>query len=134
MTATGTLAEKIEELPERPGATLAFGSDAPVETANPLAGIFAAVMRQTSDGRPVGGWYREEEGIPVMDALRCYCIGPAAATGEAEFKGRLAPGYLADMVVLSEDVTRVRGQLLVGVEVDLTIVGGRVRYRRRGAE
>jgi hypothetical protein len=115
------------------GATLAFGSDAPVETANPLAGLFAAVMRQSSDGQPVGGWYRKEEGIGVTEALRCYCLGPAVATGEAQFKGRLAPGCLADVVVLSEDIARMRGRALLKVRVDLARVGGRVRYRRRGA-
>ncbi|HUU55560.1 MAG TPA: amidohydrolase [Armatimonadota bacterium] len=113
------------------GAALAFGSDAPVETSDPLAGIYAAVMRQTLDGRPPGGWYRREEGIGVLDAVRAYTTGPAAATGEARIKGRLAPGYLADIVVLSRDITRLRSRALLEVEVDLVIVGGRVRYRRR---
>lgn len=112
------------------GATLAFGSDAPVETADPLKGIYAAVCRQTLDGRPASGWYRKEEGISVLDTLRAYTLGPAAVTGESHLKGRLAPGYLADIVVLSQDITRLRSRALLDVEVDLVIVGGRLRYRR----
>ena len=114
------------------GATLAFGSDAPVETADPIKGVYAAVRRQTLDGRPASGWYRKEEGIGVLDALRAYTLGPAAATGESHLKGRLAAGYLADVVVLSQDITRLRSRALLDVEVDLVIVGGRLRYRRAG--
>jgi predicted amidohydrolase YtcJ len=114
------------------GATLAFGSDAPVETADPIKSVYAAVRRQTLDGRPASGWYRKEEGIGVLDVLRAYTLGPAAATGESHLKGRLAPGYLADIVVLSQDITRLRSRALLDVEVDLVIVGGRLRYRRAG--
>ncbi len=116
----------------RTGATLAFGSDAPVETTSVVAGLYAAVCRQTLDGRPRGGWYVREEGIGPAAALRCYTAGPAAATGEAALKGRLAPGRLADIVVLSRPVTRLRGRALLEAQVDLVVVGGRVRYRRHG--
>jgi predicted amidohydrolase YtcJ len=111
-------------------ATLAFGSDAPVETANPLAGIYAAVLRQTLDGRPSGGWNRDLEGIRIVQAIRSYTLGPAFATGEAHLKGRLAPGYLADIVVFPRDLTRLRSRALLELKPDLVIVGGRVRYRR----
>ncbi|MFB3880426.1 MAG: amidohydrolase [Armatimonadota bacterium] len=114
-------------------ATLAFGSDAPVETADPIKGVYAAVARQTLEGRPAGGWYRREEGIGVIDAIRAYCLGPAVATGESHVKGQLAAGYLADVAVLSEDVTKLRGRALLRARADMTVVGGRVYYRRRGA-
>jgi len=110
------------------GATLAFGSDAPVQIANPLAGIYAAVARQTLDGQPKGGWHRAREGIGVVAALRAYTVGPAVATGESHFKGRLAPGYLADIAVLSKDIRRLRGQALLTTRVDMVIVGEKVRY------
>ncbi len=113
------------------GATLAFGSDAPVETVNPLAGIYAATARRTLDGRPPGGWYRKEEGITVAQAIRAYTLGPAAATGETHVKGRLAPGYLADIAVLPGNVTRLRGRGLLAVKPELVILGGRIVYRRR---
>jgi len=115
------------------GAILAFGSDAPVETADPIAGVYAAVQRQSRDGRPAKGWYRKEEGISTTAALRGYMLGPARATGEARLKGKLSRGYLADIVVLSEDITRLRGRGLLAPRVDMVFVGGRLRYRRRGA-
>jgi predicted amidohydrolase YtcJ len=120
----------------RAGTTLAFGSDTPVETDDPLAGIYAAVCRQDPDGNPPEGWYRKEEGIRrVGDALRAYASGPAAATGEADCKGVLEPGNrcLADIVVLSHDITKLDGRSLLEARVDMTIVGGRVCYQRRGA-
>ncbi len=117
----------------RSGATLAFGSDAPVETANPVAGVYAAVYRQDEDGRPPGGWYRAEESIGPTTALRCYSVGPAFASGEAGLKGKLLPGYLADIVVLSQDIVRACRRGMLSTKVDLAIVGGRVRYRRRRA-
>jgi predicted amidohydrolase YtcJ len=116
----------------RAGATVVLGSDAPVATASALRGIHAAVQRQTLDGRPAGGWHREER-IGVMPALRAYTVAPAAATGESSLKGKLLPGYLADIVVLSHDITRLRGARLLDVRVDVVVVGGRVRHRRRGA-
>jgi predicted amidohydrolase YtcJ len=117
----------------RSGATLAFGSDAPVETADPIKGLYAAVCRQTLDGRPDGGWYRNEEGISVTDALRGYLLGPAVATGESHLKGRLAPGYLADIVILARDITRLRSRALLDARVDTVIVGGHVAYRRKAS-
>jgi hypothetical protein len=117
----------------RAGTTLAFGSDAPVETADPLAGIYAAVCRQDKDGRPAKGWHRREEGVSVSQALWAYAIGPAIATGESGIKGRLVPGCVADIVVLSKDITTLHGRSLLDVRVEMTMVGGRVRYRRRGA-
>jgi predicted amidohydrolase YtcJ len=117
----------------RSGAILAFGSDAPVETADPITGVYAAVNRQTIDGRPPEGWYRREEGIRCLDALRAYTVGPAIASGEAELKGKLLPGHLADIVVLSNDITRRRGKSFLDAKVEFVIVGGRLKYRRRRA-
>jgi hypothetical protein len=108
------------------GTTVAFGSDAPVETSNPVKGVFAAVRRQMLDGQPRGGWYRREEGIGLMAALRGYTTGPALATGEAETKGKLLPGYLADIVVLSADITRLRGGGMLSARPEMVFVGGRL--------
>jgi predicted amidohydrolase YtcJ len=117
----------------RAGATVAFGSDAPVETSNPVEGVYAAVQRQMLNGEPRGGWYRKEEGIGVRGAVWSYTVGPALASGEGGFKGKLLPGYLADIVVLSDDTTRLRGRALLRARPDLVVVGGRVRHRRPGA-
>jgi len=115
----------------RAGTTLAFGSDAPVETTSVPAGVYAAVCRQTLSGEPPGGWYRREEGIGPDAALAGYTLGPAVATGEQALKGRLAPGYLADIVVLSQDMSRLRSRRLLDTRVDMVFIGGRLRFRRR---
>ncbi|WP_298821662.1 amidohydrolase [Chloroflexus sp.] len=111
------------------GATLAFGSDAPVETLDPWAGIHAAVTRQTTDGKPEGGWYPEQQ-LTVAEALAAYCVGPALAEAAAERKGRLIPGMLADLVVLNGDPFQVPATALHTLRADLTIVGGRVMFER----
>ena len=85
------------------GATLAFGSDAPVESPNPFWGIHAAVTRRRIDGSPgVDGWYPQER-ISLMDALRAYTIGPAFGAGWEHDLGKLANGCLADLIILEND-------------------------------
>jgi predicted amidohydrolase YtcJ len=81
-------------------AMLAFGSDAPVESPNPFWGIHAAVTRRRGDGSPgPGGWYPAQR-LTVFEALRAYTHGAAYAAGVEDRLGRLAPHYLADLLVL----------------------------------
>jgi predicted amidohydrolase YtcJ len=87
------------------GAALAFGSDAPVETPDPLAGVHAAVTRQRADGSPDGGWYSQER-LSVREAVQAYTLGAARAAGLAPERATLAAGNQADFVVLSEDIVR----------------------------
>jgi predicted amidohydrolase YtcJ len=108
-------------------AVLAFGSDAPIETPDPLAGLRAAVFREARDAAPGESWYPEER-LTLAAALHAYTVGPARATGEAALKGRLAPGYLADAVVLSNDPRTARG--LRAARVDVVVVGGKLEYHR----
>ncbi|MEE8386862.1 MAG: amidohydrolase, partial [Dehalococcoidia bacterium] len=84
----------------RAGTNLAFGSDSPVETMNPLAGIHAAVTRRSADGKPRDGWYPAER-LPLESALAAYTTGCAKAVGEGATLGRIAPGAAGDFVVLS---------------------------------
>lgn len=80
---------------------LAFGSDAPVENPNPFWGIHAAVTRQRFDGSPgIDGWYPAQR-ITVKDAISAYTKGAAFAAGQENQLGTLAPGYLADLVILN---------------------------------
>lgn len=114
---------------QREGVMLSFGSDWPGTnaawyTANPLLGIYAAVTRQTLDGRPPRGWFPEER-VDVETALRAYTVNNAWASGEENVKGRLAPGMLADVVVLDADPLRVPPARLREIGVLLTVVGGR---------
>ncbi len=85
------------------GAVLAFGSDAPVESPNPFWGIHAAVTRQRLDGSPgPEGWYPEQR-LTVLEALQGFTTGAAYAAGMEERLGQLAPGFLADLVILNGD-------------------------------
>src|SRR6266480_690418 len=83
-------------------ARLAFGSDWPVAPATPLEGIYAAVTRRTLDDKHPNGWVPEQK-ISVEDALRAYTSGAAYATFEEKEKGTLAPGKLADVVIIDRD-------------------------------
>jgi len=109
------------------GAHLAFGSDAPVETADVMAGIHAAVTRTRREERGRGAWYAEEA-LTVEEAIRAYTVGPAYASGEEGSKGVLAPGRVADFVVLSRDPFSAPPEALGDIRAELTVVGGEVCY------
>ncbi|MBZ0286946.1 MAG: amidohydrolase, partial [Anaerolineae bacterium] len=86
------------------GAVVAFGSDSPVDTLEPLKGIHAAVTRQRADGSPGSeGWYPALR-LTVDEAVRGFTLGPAYASGMDNRLGKLAPGFLADLVVLDRDL------------------------------
>jgi predicted amidohydrolase YtcJ len=103
------------------GTVLANGSDAPIEELDPLAGIRAAVTRSI-DERP--GW-RMQEALTVEQALHATTVAPAWLAGDERTRGKLVPGYFADLVVLSRDLVECPADELEGVEVVATMVGGR---------
>lgn len=111
------------------GAIQAFGSDYPVFPMSPLLGIYTAVTRQLPDGTPRGGWVPEQR-ISVERALRHYTWGSAYAAYREHELGVLAPGYYADLVVLSEDILVPDPQALLRAKPVLTMLGGRAVYRR----
>ena len=113
------------------GATLAFGSDAPVESLNPWLSIHAAVTRQRPGNVPPAGWYPEQR-IGVEDALRGFAGGAAFAAGAAHEQGTLAPGMLADVAVLSADPFKVSPADLHAIHADLTMIEGEVVWERKG--
>ncbi|MBA3853566.1 MAG: amidohydrolase [Gemmatimonas sp.] len=110
------------------GAIQAFGSDYPVFPMDPLLGIYTAVTRQLPDGTPRGGWVPEQR-ISVERALRFYTWGSAYAAHREHELGVLAPGYYADLVVLSEDILVRDPQALLRAKPVLTMLGGRAVYR-----
>jgi predicted amidohydrolase YtcJ len=111
------------------GARLAFGSDAPVETPDPLAGIHAAVTRRRADGSPgPEGWIPAQR-ITVAQAVHAYTLGAAHASGEAHSKGSLAPGKLADLVVLSHDIFQGTPEEIAAARVEMTVLDGRIVYQ-----
>ena len=119
------------------GVRLSFGSDWPGTnaawyTANPMQGIYAAVTRQTLDGKPEGGWFPEQR-VDLETALRAYTVNNAWAAGEEATKGSIAPGKLADLVVLDRDPFATPPQQLKDVRVLLTIVDGRIVHDARAS-
>jgi predicted amidohydrolase YtcJ len=111
-------------------ATLAFGSDWFVAPPTPLEGIYAAVTRRTLDDRNPGGWVPEQK-ITVEEALRAYTGGAAYASFDENRKGTIAKGRLADFVVLDRNLFEIPPEQIRDAKVDLTIVGGKVRYERK---
>jgi hypothetical protein len=110
------------------GATLALGSDFPVEQPDMMAGLYAARTRQDSSGQPPGGWLPDQR-LSGQEALEGFTVGNAYASFAEEQRGRLQRGMDADFVVLSVDpVDAQPAQLLTG-QVRLTVVGGAEVYR-----
>ena len=103
------------------GAVLANGSDAPIEELDPLAGIRAGVLR-TLDERDA--WH-PEQAVTIDQALEATTVNPAWLAGDEHRRGKLLPGYLADLVVLDRDLLACEPDELADVEVVATMVGGR---------
>lgn len=111
------------------GAVVAFGTDWPVAPLNPLYGIYAAVTRQTVDGKNPGGWIPEEK-ISVEDAIKCYTLNAAYASFEEKIKGSIEVGKLADFVVLSDDILSIDPAKIKDVFVEMTVFDGEIVYER----
>jgi len=103
------------------GNTVAFGSDCgycPPWPMNPLYGIWAAV------NHPI-----EASSISLEEAIRCYTLDAAYTSFEEGLKGSLESGKLADVAMLSEDLTSIDSDAIKDVTVDLTMVGGKIEFR-----
>jgi len=109
------------------GAGLALGTDCPVESLDPLQGVYAAVTRCRPDGTPAGGWY-PEECLTIEQALSGYTLGSATACGQQQQRGSLTVGKVGDVVVLSQDVTDDAPERLLDTRVDMTVLDGNVIF------
>ena len=109
------------------GAVIGNGTDTPVEAIDPLASFYATVTRRASDGEVFYG----EQRLTREEALRSYTLANAYAAFEEQLKGSIAPGKLADIVVLSKDIMTVPDEEIRTTTVDLTILGGKVVFRRQ---
>jgi predicted amidohydrolase YtcJ len=114
------------------GAIVTFGSDWTVAPLNPILGIYAAVTRRTLDGKNPNGWIPEQK-ISVEEALRCYTANNAWAIFRENDIGRIAPGYLADVAVLSDDLFTIAPEQIENVKINMTIFDGRVIYEREAS-
>lgn len=108
------------------GAPLAFGSDCPVETISPVAGIHAAVTRRRADGTPGPDGWRPLERLSVEQAVRAYTLGAARAAGREGEAGTIEPGKLGDFTVLDADPFVVDPREILDIPVRATIIAGRV--------
>lgn len=114
------------------GVPLLFGSDWPGTnaswyTANPMTILYAAVTRQTLDGKPEGGWFPEQR-LDLETSLRSYTINNAWAEGEEASKGSIAIGKLADFVVIDRNLFDIPPTQLKDAKVLLTVVGGKAVF------
>jgi len=110
------------------GVVVAFGSDAPVDQINPLAGIHAAVTRRRRDGSPGPEGWTPAAKVTVQEALHGFTTGAAYAGRMEQVQGRIAPGFLADMVVLDRDLFDIPPDEIVDTTVIATMVGGTWRF------
>ena len=105
------------------GVRLAFGTDWDVAPLNPMLTLYAAVTRETLDGKNPQGWFPEQK-LTVAEAVEAYTMGSAYAEFQDKDKGSITPGKLADMVLLSEDIFSVPPDDISKVKVLRTLVGG----------
>jgi predicted amidohydrolase YtcJ len=110
---------------QKKGVTLAFGTDYPVEPVTPFRGLYAAVTRKSEDGQQE---YYPEQKLNIEQAIAAYTTGSAFAEFAEKEKGTLAPGMLADLVVLDRDITSVVPEKILGTKVLRTVVGGKTVY------
>ena len=106
------------------GAVVTNGTDAPVEDVDPIASFTASVTRKMSNGEP----FHPEQSMTRMEALRSYTIMSAHAAFEEHLKGSLTPGKLADITVLSRDITAIPADEIPTARVVYTIVGGKIVF------
>jgi len=107
------------------GVALAFGTDYPVEPLTPFRGLYAAVTRKNEAGTKE---YFPEEKLTIDEAIAAYTEGAAFAEFSDKYKGKLAPGYLADFVVLDRDISKIAPREILGTKVLRTVVGGQTVY------
>lgn len=111
------------------GAQLSLGTDSPVEPCDPFPNIYCAVNRLDLDGNPKGG-FNSSEKMDLQDAIDAYTIGSAYNEFKEDFKGRLEPGYVADLIVLDKDIFIINPLEIKDIKVDMTMVDGEFVYKK----
>lgn len=110
------------------GVGLAFGTDYPVEPVTPFRGLYAAITRKSENGKLE---YFPEQRLSIDQAIAAYTQGAAFAEFRENEKGSLAPGMLADFVVLDRDLTAASVEMVSGTRVLRTVVGGKTVYEAK---
>lgn len=112
------------------GIHVSYGTDSPVEDLNPFPNIYHAVTRKDKDGWPMFGFYPQEK-VTVEEAIDDYTIGSAYCEFKEKLKGRIKPGYLADMVVLDKDIFTCDPDEIYDMEPVMTFIGGELVYQKK---
>lgn len=111
----------------RAGSIIPGGSDSPIESPDPLKGIYASVTRKDERGYPADGWQRNET-VSIENAIKMYTEWAAYAGFEENIKGQIKEGFNADLTVLDRDLLRIHPSEILETRVKMTIVNGGVVY------
>lgn len=111
------------------GAVVANGSDFPVELANPMHGLYAAVTRRSRAGLPEGGWYGSER-LNRQETLHSFTLAAAYAAHQEGRLGSLEPGKWADFIVVDRDFFEIPESEIDDIQVLQTWVGGKLVFER----
>ncbi len=111
------------------GGHVSYGTDAPVEDCNPFPNIYSAVTRKDKNGWPDGGFF-PAECVTVEEAIDAYTLGSAYNEFREGEKGRLKPGFLADMVVLDTDIFTCDPMAIRDILPVMTVVGGEIAWQK----
>ncbi len=109
------------------GIHISGSSDCPIEPFDPILGIYSAVTRKDLNGNPSDGWYKEEC-LGLYDALKLYTTNSAYSTFEENIKGKIKEGMLADLVILSDNITKIPKDNIKDLKIDMTMLGGKIVY------
>ncbi|MFC1564943.1 amidohydrolase [candidate division KSB1 bacterium] len=114
------------------GVKIAFGTDYSVEPLDPMEGLYAAVTRKDRGGEPGEGWIPEQK-LTMEEAIELYTLGAAYAEFMEDRKGMIKKGYLGDIVIINNDLFIISEDEIMGAKIDFTITGGKIVYKRDGA-
>jgi len=115
------------------GVKIAFGTDWAVEPIDPLEGLYGAVSRKDRAGEEGEGWFPDQK-LSMEKAIELYTLGASYAEFMEDKKGKLAEGYLADMVIFNNDLMTIPHDQIMTSKVDYTIVGGKIVFKREGTQ
>ncbi len=114
------------------GVRVPLNSDFPGETLNPFFGMYAAETRQNPEGKPEGGWY-PEQCLTRKEVLYAYTVESVYSGFEEHIKGKIAPGMLADFIVISDNILTIPSKALLSLKVERTYIGGQLVYSMKAS-
>ena len=104
------------------------GSDAPIESPNPIEGIYASVTRKDKNGLPEKGWYSEQK-MTLKEAIKSYTEWGAYASYEEKIKGKIKENFYADFTVLDQELKSTNLEMILDTRVLFTILNGKIVYQ-----